>query len=213
MAESGNSEKQPYGFLGELTREEWKQLLHSNEGVFKRCEAPEQTTGIRLDYAHLEKGDTGRGDACKEILYFVFHKATSEQQEFYWALGIVEQPNSNAPASLEYVLTMLGSLERWKEDVRWLVKAKNYLHTEEKILEYDSRQVAYGKKVLSIRVPPVLKTHFPHLFHDVDFTGLSQEETLEKITQVLTSEVEPEEKYLEIYLENLQKTMPFLFED
>src|SRR3989338_1296174 len=190
-------QKQSYGPLGELTREEWKKLLESNEGLFKRCEASEETTGIVID------SEYGRGDGCKEVMYFVFHKATPEQQEFYCAIGDSESPAGNVPASFEYVLTLLGTIQRWKEDVSWLQKARNFLYAEETILHHDEELVQQGKEALAIHIPPVLKAHFPHIFRDIDFTGLKTSQKLEKISEVLHYEVEPKEKYLETYVKNL----------
>lgn len=196
--------KQNYGALyGELQRKEWKRLLNSNKGLFKRVKsAPPSVIGPSL----AESGKVV-GDMMFMETAFFMRVAGKDQREFYDELERVNQT-----AAKEYVLTISGSIERWKEDVKWLTVALHYLKKEEDILKKEERLAEEETKLQAlIKLPAILKRHFPHLFKDINLENLNLDDILNKIKSI-ENKVSSEEHYLNKYIKKLRHEMPFLFE-
>lgn len=200
-----------YGRLGRLSPTLWKQYLTGFENGFEREYAPElfrrmKTTSPGIVGPTLDSLGKVTGDLfLMETLRFVDY-AREAQRDLYQQLLDVNQV-----AAKEYLLTISGSIDRWKKDVKWLNLALGYLRDESDFLhqevEFIGQENGHGSK----NFPDALKRHFPQLFYDIDFTGLSLEGALQKV-KLLLEEVEPREAYLEDYLTRLQSEMPFLFE-
>ncbi len=198
------SAKESYGPLGELTREEWKRRLESDEGLFRKIteEPPPQISGPILN----EQGTVDRDQLFLETSYFTY-VADKRQTNYY-----IELLSSNSSAAREYLLTVTKLKERWKEDLRWLQIALFYQQEKDQRLHQDENLLKEKGHALPIRFPEALKRHYQKLFQDIEFTGLSAQETLKEIKETLQDE-EQEERYLEDYLRWAQQEMPFLFEE
>lgn len=198
------SHKQNYGPLGELTREEWKRCLESNEGLFARIERelPDVFPGPVLNREGEVRGDFGGG----EVMYFIQH-STSEQDNF-----LVKLLEYNLAAAHEYIITMIGLHERWQQDIRWLRIALHYFKEEEHKLQEDERRLLQGENPLPLHFSEALKRHYPEHFRDIDFGGLAPTEALALVERTLAG-VSKKEANLEKYLEETKKVLPFLFED
>ena len=197
--------KENYGRLGKLNRDEWKKLLNSNKGLFKRVRAaPPTVIGPTLD----EDGRVVADLMVIEIESFM-KVATTDQREFYEELERV-----NPKAAKEYMLTIGGSIKRWKEDIKWLRVLQRYLKKGEDILKEEETLVTKGIKLQElfyIHLPPVLKRHFPPLFGDLNVENLNLDELLDRIRSA-EKKVSSEEHYLDGYLKKRKREMPFLFE-
>ncbi|MBI2146760.1 hypothetical protein HYU22_05470 [Candidatus Woesearchaeota archaeon] len=193
---------QHYGRLGVLSEMEWKRCLgDSGELLFKRQNGTSAIIGPTLD-------DSGKviGDAfAVETMHFM-DIAQPEQRDFYLELLEVNQT-----AAKEYLLTVSGTFERWRKDVMWLNVALKYLREEGQFLRQEQQFIqqenGYGSKTF----PDALKRHFPQLFYDIDFTGLSLDGALQRVKTLLEEQVLPEERYLDNYLSRMEREMPFLF--
>ena len=198
-------EKHDYGPLGELTRAEWTVFLNSDKGLFKKIaeEPPAYVSGPVLD----ERGKVSKDLFFLETSYFTL-TATKEQTDYF-----IELSQVHLSASREYALTITKLKWRWQRDMRWLQTALHYLEEEESLLHDDEELLKKNGKTLAIHFPDALKRHYPQLFQEVDFKGLTPEDALRKIKNILQEEIEPEEKYLENYLKKTKQEMPFLFEE
>ena len=114
---------QRYGRLGRLSESEWKRILHSNEGLFKKI-PPLKVPGPTLNSQGQVIADT----LYVEVPYF-YKDASKEQVQLYEELEHI-----NPIASREYVLVIIGALEQWKKDIRWLKLALVYLRKKELLL-------------------------------------------------------------------------------
>ncbi len=198
-----------YGSLGKLSPTTWKQYLtDSGNGfgdmpeLFRRMNGTSpEIVGPTLDSSGKVTGDL----FLTETLRFMDYAGEAQRNLYQQLLDV------NQVAAKEYLLTISGSIDRWKKDVKWLNLALGYLREEGEFLRGEAEFMLQENTHGSKNFPDALKRHFPQLFYDIDFTGLSLEGALQKV-KLLLEEVEPEEKYLEDYLTNLQQEMPFLFE-
>ena len=191
-----------YGRLGKLNRAAWKHLLNSNQGLFKRAPPNPNIIGPNINRSGRIEGDI----MSAEIVYFT--QVASKPQ-----YGLLEELFKENPiAAKEYVLTITNSIKLWKEDIKWLKVAFHYLKKEESILKVDEELIIKSEIMkASIKLPPVLKRHFPQLFQNINFEHLDFQKILEKVKEV-ESQVESEEHYLKDYFKRLEKELPFLFE-
>jgi len=193
-----------YGALGLLPKLEWKRLLKSNQGLFIRRQkrAPNFVIGPTLSDSGKVIGDTESIEAS----YFG-QIASKDQMEFWRKLSEV-----NPIAGDEYLLNIIGAIQVWKEDIKWLKIAYNYLKKEEHTLSKEKQLTEREEAInLSLKLPPILQRHFPHLFKDVDIHPSDFDSLLEKIRQT-ESRVKSKEHYILDYLNKIKKEKPFLFE-
>lgn len=185
--------------IAKLSSRRWKQKLASNEGIFKHAErSPGYVIGPTLDSQGRITGDM----MVMEEEYFQ-SVASREQQQFLKVLQRVDVVRAK-----EYLLTISGSLEIWKRDVRWLKIALRYLQEEEKFLEEEAALFKREGK----HFPGILKRHFPQLFQDIEFPQLSLNELNAWIKTMLDERIRPEEEYLKHYLHKIEAEMPFLWD-
>ena len=101
--------KKDYGRSGKLTRDEWKRLLNSNNGLFKRAKkAPKSVIGPTL----TETGSLVGNMMAMEAVAFE-NVANDQQHKYYKELAKV-----NPKAAKEYLLTISGSINIWKKDIK-----------------------------------------------------------------------------------------------
>ena len=195
--------KREYGRAGKLSTGQWKHLLHSNTGLFAQGNPQVRMPGPTLN----ERTGMIIGDGMAVEKMGFSQVATAEQESFYEELESI-----NPIAAKEYLLAVIKALDRWKDDVRWLQIALAYLKKEEQFLLEEQELIQHEKKRIHKKIPEVMKRHFPILFKDIEFGGLSFEQILAKIKTTLEEHIIPAEKRLADYLIYLRAEMPFLFE-
>jgi len=195
--------KEYYGRLGRLHRSEWKRMLNSNTGLFRRARsAPPYIIGPTLD-------EHGRVTADLKVMETVYFEsvASKEQRTFFKELKSV-----NPIAADEYMLIISGSIKKWKEDMKLLVLVLRYLRREESALKEEENLISEEEKVkVAVKLPLVLRRHFPHFFKSVDLEGLDFRAQLDKIKEIKRNVCE-EKDYLKDYIKKRRREMPFLFE-
>ena len=188
-----------YGHFGKLSNVRWKELLDSDDGLFKRFDASPRILGPTLDNKGRVIGDL----MTVELFYFMSH-AAEDQKNFF-----NELKKDNALAAKEFLLTISGSIEKWLEDINLLVRILNYLKKEERSFNQEIFLLERTEQVkLSIVIPDVLKRHLPEIFSSLEKPDLKG--IIGEIKKTLNA-VSDEENYLEGYLKSLKKSMPFLF--
>ena len=187
-----------YGSLGPLSPARWRELLHSEEGLFQPVGGPQP----RLAGPHLSSTGLVSGDSLGEEGYYFVEFATSEQADFLNSLS-----ETNLPAAEEYVLRMTILLPRWRRDFSRLELAALYLQQERDLLEQERRT---GTPVV-IPAPDELREYCPAIFHDINLQGLTRNQARQQIGKLLRTEIVPEERYLRKYLKEKKREMPFLF--
>ena len=131
--------------------------------------------------------------------------ASTEQKKFLRELG-------DSTAAKEYILTVSGSIEIWKDDMKWLEIALYYLKKEENVLKKEEKSVEHSEQLnASLKLPLILKRHFPHLFEGMELDNLYFDDLFKKIHEV-EIKVGTEEHYLFEYIAAKKAEMPFLFE-
>ena len=195
---------QQYGRLGVLSSSEWRQQLADsrNELFYRQNGVSVAVVGPTLDTSGRVTGDA----FAMETMHFM-GIARPGQKDFYQELL-----ENNLVAAKEYLLTISSTLDRWKKDVKWLNVALQYLHSESEFLRHKQTFIQQENGYSSKMFPEALKRHFPQLFYDIDFTGLSLPRALQRVKQLLEEHV-PRERYLEDYLTRIHQEMPFLFEN
>jgi hypothetical protein len=194
---------QKYGRMGRLRRSDWKRLLGSDKFLFKRAaSAPPNILGPTMDSQGHVIGDMKMMDR----MHFE-RVASSEQRAFFEELSRV-----NHRAADEYMLTISGSIEKWREEMSLLVMAAHYLKKEESALDEEERLIREEEKLrASVKLPLVLKRHFPYFFESINLERLNFEAQLAEIKRV-RQRVDVEKDYLEQYIKKRRHEMPFLFE-
>lgn len=120
-------EKQTYGFLGELTRTQWKEKLYSNEGIFAQLPKIQNVVGPNIIAGKLY------GSVCAiEISYFTKH-ATSEQADFF-----CELLDTYIPGAKEYVLVMTGAMPKWRNSIETVQKGLSQVRMKKEIFHQTS---------------------------------------------------------------------------
>src|SRR3989338_5302489 len=167
---------QQYGRLGALSAMEWKQCLaDSRDELFYRQNGTATIIGPTLDDSCKVIGDA----FAVETFYFM-GVAKPTQKDFYQELL-----DRNPVAAKEYLLVVSGTLHRWQKDMRWLSIAAEYLDEENQFLQQEQDFIQKENGHGSKKFPDALKRHFPQLFSDIDFTGLSLEGALQKVKVLL----------------------------
>jgi|GEM_PF-2955504 len=185
-----------------LSRHEWKERLVSNHLLFRRAERNPPVIGPSLDSNGRIIGDL----KAMETAYFM-SVASEGQISFFNELRKV-----NRVAADEYMLTISGSIEKWKEDVRLLRIVIRYLKENADAMKRAERLLNEEEKIrVALKLPSTLQRHFPDFFKSIDLEGLDFKAQLAKIRNV-RMRVHAEKNYLENYLHKLQRKMPFLFE-
>jgi hypothetical protein len=195
--------KKNYGRLGYLKRGEWKRKLKSNSGLFQI----RRTTETARPGPHInENGRIQGGLGLMEDVFFQ-KICTDEQRKFHQELMQV-----NPIAGREFAFTIDGSVDIWKEDLKLMEFALKVLEKENSTMHYEEKLMQEAnKKKITVKLPPVLKKHFPQLFNDVEFKGIGLEGLINKI-KLMEEKVEAEEHYIKDYLNMIERDMPFLFE-
>ncbi len=194
--------KKNYGRLGDLRRGEWKRLLKSNNRLFRIRGTPET---VRPGPHINESGRIQGGLGLMEDVFFQ-KICTEEQRKFHQELMQV-----NPIAGREFAFTINGSIYIWKEDLELLEFALKSLEKEDRAMHFKEKLIREAnKKKVTVKLPPVLKRHFPQLFNDVELEGIELEGLIDKIKS-MEDKVEAEEHYIKDYL-NIERDMPFLFE-
>jgi len=193
--------KEDYGRLGKLHRSEWKKLLNSNKDLFKRIKsAPPSIIGPQLD-------EHGEVIADLKLIETVFFEkvANKNQHDFFKELKKV-----NPPAADEYMLTIGGAIERWKEDMKRIEFSLHQLKKGEHVLEKEEKRLI--REEIEIKdLIETLKRHIPNLIKDIELKGLNFTELLNKIRMV-EQNINSKESRLKSYLKKRKHEMPFLFE-
>jgi hypothetical protein len=198
-----NSGKKNYGRLGHLRTPEWKRMLRSNKGLFQvRNKFISQILGPHMTDTGVITGGLG----FMENVFFS-KVCTKDQAEFFEEIISI-----NPTAAREFMFTISNSIDIWKEDIRLLEFALKKLEKEDRAMHFKENliQEANNKKI-TVKLPSVLKRHFPQLFNDVELEGIEFNELIGKIKS-MEEKVEAEEHYIKDYLHAIRKVMPFLFE-
>jgi hypothetical protein len=156
-----------FGRLGDLGRGEWKRVLKSNNRLFQIRGTPET---VRPGPHINESGRIQGGLGLVEDV--TFQKiCTEEQRKFHQELMQV-----NPIAGREFAFTINGSIDIWKEDLELLEFALKSLEKEDKAMHLKEKLIREAnKKEVTVKLPSVLKRHFPHLFNDVELEGIELE--------------------------------------
>ncbi len=195
--------KKNYGRLGHLIAPEWKRMLRSNKGLFQvRGRPTSQRSGPHM----TDTGEITGGLGFMENVFFS-KVCTKEQAEFF-----EEFISINPAAAREFMLTINNSIDTWKEDIRLLEFALKNLERENWDMHFKEKLIQEAnKKKVTVKLPPVLKRHFPQLFNDVELEGIELKELIRKIKS-MEEKVEAEEHYIKDYLNTIRKEMAFLSE-
>ncbi len=191
--------KKKYGRLGKLSYSEWKSYLHSNKGLFVKSPKETDIIGPTLTKDAQIIGDMMAMEAS--IFGIV---ATQDQIDFS-----NELIKENYTAYLEYILTISGSIERWKKDMKIIQDVLNELEKEEKELKKNEEILSNAR---THEVSKTLKKHFPQIFKGEIFKGKSFTELIQEIKDS-EKKVEDIIDYLKNYIKDKRKKMPFLFEN
>lgn len=195
--------KRNYGRLGKLIREEWKDFLNSDNGLFKRAKkAPESVVGPSLT-------DTGTMVGNMMAMETIaFGKVASNEQSAFFE----ELKHANPEAAIEYMLKISGSIDVWKKDIKWIRTVLRYVEKEEHFLEEEEELITKEERLKAfMHLPPILKKHYPMFFENIELQDLNFGEMLRKI-RTLEEKTKKLEKRLREDIEELKKETPFLFE-
>jgi hypothetical protein len=195
--------KKNYGRLGHLRTTEWKQMLRSNKGLFQvRGRHTPQRPGPHM----TDTGEITGGLGFMENIFFS-KICTEEQAEFFEELISI-----NPAAAREFMFTINNSIDIWKEDISLLEFALRNLEKEDRAMHFKEQLIQKAnKKKITVKLPSVLKRHFPPLFNDVELEGIELKELIIKIKS-MEEKVEAGEHYIKDYLNTIRKEMPFLFD-
>ncbi len=196
--------KQIYGKeLITVSVSEWKQLLSSNAKLFKGCKSFSRVIGPTV------KDSSIVGDVMSMETSYFSSMASEDQMEFYLSELDVYEKN-RVGAVNEYVLTIIGAIKIWKEDMVVLKEIERLLNVEYRQLEEESLFLEKGIKVAG-KIPSVFQKHLPELSKHLSGSDKDLKSTLEIIKRV-EKEVHDEDVFLSKYLKEKMVTMPFLFE-
>ena len=180
---------------------DWRRLINSNRSLFRRISSNYRFAGPTL-------GSNGKivGDMLvSETSFFNMH-ATDEQVEFFDMLNKI-----NKIKAREYLLTIIGAIDKWREDVsilrRIIILLKEEYVSAEKRLSIIKKE---EESILLKNAPEILKRHLPNIFKNLETDFKSFDEMIIRIKEEM-ARFGKEVVYLENYLNSLKKEMPFLF--
>lgn len=186
-----------------ISEEDWKEYLASNQGIFKRFQKAPYIKGPFIDSSGKVQGDL----LAMEINHFMNH--SSEEQKNYYA-QLIDQDLSKA---YEYILTITGSIQTWKDDMQILHATWSYLSVKEKDLEISRRRLLESLDYEKIHtIPQTIMKHIPSEFIKIDVDPSDYTDLFKKIEKTINSYKDKME-ILGEYLSKKRKEMPFLFED
>lgn len=180
---------------------DWRRLINSNRGLFRRISSNYRFAGPTLDSDGKIVGNT----FGYENSIFNMH-ATDEQIEFFDMLNKINEIKAR-----EYLLTIIGAIDKWKEDVSILRRIIPLL--KEEYVSAEKRLSIIKKEEESIllkNAPEILKRHLPNIFKNLETDFKSFDEMIIRIKEEM-ARFGKEIPYLKNYLNSLKKEMPFLF--
>ncbi|MBW3016903.1 hypothetical protein KY316_00900 [Candidatus Woesearchaeota archaeon] len=177
---------------------EWKKALASNEGIFSRIKLQPQYLGPQLTETFEITGD------FMGLENSIFEKyATPFQHKAFDELEKQSREKAN-----EYLLTICGAIDKWRQDVRVLQDFLTALREEEHELKEEEKTVHRAEVILHF--PEVLKRRLPELFAKLE-AGLKNMDTFLNEVRAAEKQIEYIEKKIEAYLESLRTKMHFGF--
>lgn len=186
-----------------ISDKDWKEALASNQGLFKKFQKAPYIKGPFIDSTGKVQGDL----LAIEINHFMNH--ASEEQKNYYA-QLIDQDLSKA---YEYILTITGSIQTWKEDMQILHATWSYLSVKEKDLEISRRRLLESLDYQKIHtLPQTIMKHIPSQYIKIDIDPSDYADLFKKIEKTINSYKDKKEVLGE-YLSKKRKEMPFLFED
>jgi len=194
-------------FDEEISEREWKKRLASNEGLFRRLESKAEFVGPTL----VRKEGTGKeeilGDTMSIETSIFYGYTTQFQQKLHEQLEKEDPEKAN-----EYLLTIAGAIDKWKDDIKVLQNFLALVRREEKLFKDEERKIQVIEEIKN-KLPAVIEKHLPDAFKtikghlsDMDRFLADLEYTIEKMQEL--------EKFVSEYLEFLKGKghMGFLFE-
>ncbi|RMF07144.1 hypothetical protein D6764_00520 [Candidatus Woesearchaeota archaeon] len=195
-----------------VSRDEWKRMLASNEGVFKRFDDP----SLRKEIEQLVKGphltsnfDAIVGDADTVEDFIFFKHASDEQKKFFKKLWA-----ANRVAAREYLFNVLGVVDVWKNDIRNFQELLSLLRSGELLVSEEESEVSSVKEKQRLvrELPETLKRHFPDILGNLEKDYDALDNLLVDIEKALMK-FSGREAMIEDHLNRLKATHPFLFDD
>lgn len=188
----------------EYSEREWKRALNSNQEIFKVIAKHPNYAGPHL--YHDEENEMIEGDTLGTELATLNFYGTDQQRLAYEDLRRQDEGKA-----AEYLLTIVGAMDRWKEDIKVLRELLYALRKEERVLVKEERTVERAE-VIKTKVPDTLKKHLPEVYRVLkrDFANL---DVFLNDLQLAVKKITDLENLLDSYLTGLQaKGMKFLFE-
>lgn len=199
--------------LSNLSKQDWKKRLLSNQGLFHKVIRDIKTGSINYVGPRImgsyENMDFGGDMFLTELMVFEEH-ATKEQKMFFELLL------KNRPIrAREYVLTVINAIDTWKKDVKQLNDLYIFLEQENEQIKKEGEIV---KSLLRFRDfdRARMKKHMNNILRDLGIINKIQEIDFDILN--LIKKIKETEKVLEFknrlgdYLKQLKKNMPFLFD-
>lgn len=181
----------------------WKEKLGSGRGLFaiSRQKPPPYIKDPSLS------GNSISGDLLSMETIFFNQAATPSQIEFFDDIKQV-----NPAASIEYMLTVSGTLPIWRHDIIVLEHILNVLTGGERFLENEEKIIRSASNLNQEKsLFEVLEKHLPHLIIGIPQASLSLQDELQAIPQ-LEKKIQNILSELKRYLNQKRAELPFLFE-
>ena len=192
-----------YGHL-RITEEQWRKLLLSNEGLFRRIGSPPRNIP---GPCMTPSGEVvGNVLSMERIAFQDF--ATREQQAFLRELEQTDQY-----AGVEYILAVTNTLQLWKDDIKVLQQIESYLDAEERELEKAIAKLEAEEQDMTAlgQIYETLRRRLPDILKDISLDGLDLRTTIKAIRELHERIAEPR-RNVKIYLAKVRENMPFLLE-
>ncbi len=177
---------------------EWKDALKSNNGMFAKINVRPAYLGPQLT---KELEITGDFLAIEKAVFDKY--ATPFQRNAFDEIEKQSEEKAN-----EYLLTICGAIDKWKQDVRVLQDFLTALKEEKKELTKEEKTV--HKAELIFHVPDVLRRRMPEVFAKLELDVGNIEVFLYDLKNA-EEQIEFLEKKINIYLADLKKNRHFGF--
>jgi len=189
-----------------IGKREWKKKLASNKGLFKKVEvkAPFAGPHLKIDKTGREEviGDMGEFEESIFVMY-----ATPFQYKFYNDLK-----KQDIEAANEYMFTITGAVDKWKEDIKVLQNFLDVLRKEENLFVDEEKRIETIEEIKE-KLPRIIEEHLPATFQKIR-ADLKDMDKFLKDLEVAVEKMQELEKFIKDYFEYLKekRRLGFLFE-
>lgn len=177
---------------------EWKEALQSNEGLFAKLKVSPSYAGPQLTKDLEITGDV-----------LAFERSIFEKYASQFQVNVFDEIRKQSEEKAnEYLLTICGAIDKWKQDVKVLQDFLAALKEEKKELRNEEKTV--HKAEIIFHIPDVLRRRMPEVFAKLELDVGNIEVFLHDLKNA-EEKIEFLEKRINIYLADLKKNRHFGF--